>query len=103
MQSLSWPDSALLGNHQFQSMALTGNVVSLLLCTSSKVSDNCVAINQLEVSCDVSFVSSSDVLDDEITEKGTTESLSRPDSALLGIHQFQATALTGSMVNLLSL
>ena len=41
-------------------------------------------------------------LDDECFENGTTQSLSRPDSALLGNHQFQATALKENAVGSVS-
>ena len=97
---LSQPDSALLGTYLFQATAVTGKEVSLLLPSSSKVSDNDVANNQFEFSFDQSFVDGSECLDDQITKKGTTQSLNQPDSALLGAHQFLATALTGKAVSL---
>ena len=98
-QSLSRSDSALLGAQQFQATALKGKAVGSLLPSLSKVSDNDVTNNKLEFYCDQSFVDVSEALDDQITEKGITQSLSWPDSALLGAQQFQAMAPTGKAVS----
>ena len=101
-QSLSRPDSALLGAQQFQATACTGRAVGSLLPSSLKVSDNDVTNNMVKFSSHQSFHNGSESLVEQISEKGTTQSLSRPDSAQLGAHQFQATASTGKAVGLFS-
>ena len=95
-QSLSRPDSALLGAHQFQATAFTGRAVGSQLPSSSKVSDNDVTNNV--VFSHQSFDNDSECIVQRISENGTTQSPSRPDSALQGAHQFQATASTGRAV-----
>ena len=112
-QSLSRPDSALLGAHQFQATALTGKAVGLFSDASSSVSnesnlcpkhvnvrDGCLGTGYSHFSSNQSLANGSEISENEFTVKGTTQSLSWPDSALLGDHQFQATALTGNPVSL---